>query len=120
MPWYSDLLNSNRSTTEFVKGLFKKVQFEIIQQHEGGDVIIRRAQFVLDGAPLIISTAIIPKDNSLDFLRQVREQKAPIGDIIRDNMYDVERHILSNDAASKRYKMGGDVWMEIREEYSER
>lgn len=120
MPWYSDLINSNRSTTEFVKGLFKKVQFEIIRQHESGDAIIRRARFVLDGEPLIISTAIIPKDNSPDFLRQVREQKAPIGDIIRDNKYDVERRILSNDRLSKRYKIEGDVWMEICEEYSER
>ncbi|ATZ61100.2 MAG: hypothetical protein BME93_03035 [Methanosarcinales archaeon Met12] len=119
MPWYSDLLNSNRSTTEFVKGRFKKVQFGIIRQHETSDAIIRRAQFVLDGEPLIISTATIPKDNPLAFLRQVREQKTPIGDIIKDNKYCVERHILSNDRASKHYKIEGDVWMEVYEEYFE-
>jgi hypothetical protein len=47
----------------------------------------------------------------------MREQIIPIGDVLRDEGYRVERKILSHDAKSKVYTMEGDVNLKITEKY---
>lgn len=117
MSWYSNLINSNRSTTEFMKERFKNAKFEIVEQHERDGTIVRESRFVLEGKPLIISRVFIPMDNSPAFLEQVRNRSMPLGDIIKENEYNVQRKVLSRDRSSKHYTIDGDVRAEVWETY---
>ncbi len=117
MPWYSNLINSNQSTTEFMKEKFKSARFEIVEQHERDGTIVRESRFILEDKPLIISRVFIPMNNPLAFLQQVRDKNAPLGDIIRENKYNVQRRVLSRDRSSKRYTIDGDVRAEVWETY---
>jgi chorismate-pyruvate lyase len=115
--WYSNLINSNRSTTEFIRKTFKSSRFETIEQHERDDTIVRESRFIVDDKPLIISRVFIPINNPPAFLRQVRDRSMPLGDIIKENEYHVQRNVLSRDRSSKHYTIGGDVQAEIWETY---
>jgi len=117
MPWYSELVNSNRSTTEFVKERIKSARFEIVEQHERDDAIVRESRFTLEDKPLIVPSVFIPMNNPPAFLQQVRDRNAPLGDIIRENRYNVQRKVLSRNKSSKHYAIEGDVRAEVWETY---
>jgi len=117
MSWYSNLMSSNQSTTEFMRERFKSARFEVVEQHERDSTIVRESRFVLDDKPLIVSRVFIPMNNPPAFLERVRERNAPLGDIIRENKYNVQRRVLHCGRASKHYTIGGDVRAEVWETY---
>lgn len=117
MSWYSNLINSNQSTTEFMKEKFKSARFEVVEQHERDGTIVRESRFTLGDKPLIISRVFIPMDNPPAFLQQVRDKNAPLGNIIKENGYNVQRKVLSRNRSSKHYTIDGDVRAEVWETY---
>ncbi len=117
MPWYSELVNSNRSTTEFMKERFKNARFEIVEQHEIDDTIVRESRFISGDNLLVISKVFIPVENPPVFLERIREANMPLGGIIKENEYNVKRRTLSCNKSSKHYAIEGDVRAEVWETY---
>ncbi|MDI6640354.1 MAG: hypothetical protein QMD78_05995 [Methanocellales archaeon] len=117
MTWYFDLIESNESTTAFVRERFKNAKFEVVRQYECDDTIIRESRFVLDGKTLVTSTVVISMDNPPGFLQLIHDKEEPIGDIIKEKGFRVERYVVSRDRSSKYYIIKGDAQMEVYEEY---
>jgi hypothetical protein len=57
--------------------------------------------------------------NPPDFIEEIRRQVTPIGDILKQNGYQVERVITDHDTVYKEYVMVGDVFIRIKELYYE-
>lgn len=118
MPWYNILLNSTLSTTRYLTDNYANVDFRVIGQEERDGHIYRISEFVMGDKIIVHSTVDIPvKDNPEKFVEIMRGQITPIGDVLRDNNYRVERQILHHDASSKVYVMKGDVNLQITEKY---
>lgn len=118
MYWYNVLLNSTISTTRYLTDNYTNVEFRVIGQEEKGNKIYRISEFIMGNRMIVHSTVEIDiVENPAKFIELMREQVIPIGDVLRDQGYRVEREILSHDASSKVYVMKGDVNLKITEKY---
>jgi len=118
MPWYNVLLNSTLSTTRYLTDNYANVEFKVIGQEEKNGKIFRISEFVMADKVIVHSIVEMSvEDNPVKFIKIMREQITPIGDVLRDNSYRVEREILHHDASSKVYVMKGDVNLQITEKY---
>lgn len=94
------------------------VEFRVVGQEEKNGAIFRISEFLKDGKVIVHSTVEIPLDqNPIGFIEEIRLQKTPIGDILRQNGYVVERRITNHDTVFKEYVMYGDVYIRIKELY---
>lgn len=118
MPWYKAIVNSTGSTTRFLMDNYAGVEFRVVGQEEKDGNIIRTSEFVKDGKIIVHSTVEMPIDkNPPEFIKEMREQIKPIGDVIRQYGYSVERRITAHDTVFKEYEMVGDVLIKIAELY---
>lgn len=118
MTWYTAIVNSTVSTTQFLKDHYAGVVFKVVGQEEHDGNIIRTSEFMKDGKIIVHSTVEIPIDlNPPEFIRLMRLRVKPIGDVIKENGYHVERRITAHDTIFKEYEMQGDVSMKITEIY---
>jgi hypothetical protein len=118
MPWYKAIVNSTESTTRFLMDNYAGVEFRVVGQEEKGGSIIRTSEFVKGGKVIVHSTVDMPVDkNPPEFIKEIREQVKPIGDLIRQYGYVVERRITAHDTIFKEYEMVGDVSIRITELY---
>jgi len=118
MPWYKSIINSTGSTTRFLMDNYPGVEFRVVGQEEKSGSIIRTSEFVLGEKVIVHSTVEMPVDkNPAEFIREMRARSKPIGDVIRDNGYAVERRITAHDTVFKEYEMVGDVSIRITEFY---
>jgi len=118
MPWYKEIVNSTGSTTRFLMDNYDGVEFRVVGQEEKNGCIVRTSEFVKDGKVIVHSTVEMPIDkNPSEFIKEMRSQIRPIGDVIRDNGYAVERKITAHDTIFKEYEMVGDVSIRITEFY---
>jgi len=116
--WYNILLNSTLSTTRYLQDHYPGVQFKVIGQEEKDGRIVRTSEFVIGRKVIVHNVVEIDvARNPKCFLDLLRGQATPIGDILRDCNYRVEREILAHDALSKVYVMKGDVNLKITEKY---
>src|SRR5208337_5586072 len=96
MPWYKAIVNSTGSTTRFLMDNYSGVEFRVVGQEEKGGSIIRTSEFVMGDKIIVHSTVEMPIDkNPAEFIKEMRSQIKPIGDVIRDNGYAVERKITA-------------------------
>jgi hypothetical protein len=120
MPWYKAIVNSTESTTRYLKDNYPSVVFRVVGQEEKDGVIFRISEFLKDGKVIVHSTVEIPVDkNPPDFIEEIRRQVTPIGDILKQNGYQVKRVITDHDTVYKEYVMVGDVYIRIKELYYE-
>jgi hypothetical protein len=118
MPWYKAIVNSTESTTRYLMDNYVGVEFRVVGQEEKDGVIFRISEFVKDGKVIVHSTVEMPVDkNPAEFIKEIRGQVTPIGDILRLNGYVVERRITDHDTVYKEYVMVGDVYIKIKELY---
>lgn len=118
MTWYNAIVNSTVSTTQYLKDHYSDVIFRVVGQEERDGKIIRTSEFVKNGKIIVHSTVEMPVDlNPPEFIKMMRLRVKPIGDVLKENGYRVERRILSNDTIFKEYEMKGDVSMKITEIY---
>lgn|SRR5512146_1826794 len=120
MPWYKAIINSTGSTTRYLMDNYVGVEFRVVGQEEKDGVIFRISEFLKDGKVIVHSTVEMPvARNPPEFVEEIRRQVTPIGDILRLNGYNVERHITDHDTVFKEYEMVGDVYIKIKELYYE-
>jgi hypothetical protein len=118
MTWYNAIVNSTDSTTQYLKDHYSDVIFRVVGQEERDGNIIRTSEFVKDGKIIVHSTVEMPVNlNPPEFIKLMRLRVKPIGDVLKENGYHVERRILSNDTIFKEYEMKGDVSIKITEIY---
>ena len=118
MTWYNAIVNSTVSTTQYLKDHYPDVIFRVVGQEERDGKIIRTSEFVKNGKIIVHSTVEMPVDlNPPEFIKLMRLRVKPIGDVVKENGYRVERRILANDTIFKEYEMKGDVSMKITEIY---
>lgn len=118
MPWYKAIVNSTDSTTQYLKDNYSGVVFKVVGQEEKDGNIIRTSEFLKDGKVIVHSTVYMPVDeNPEEFIRLMREQIKPIGDVLKEHGYRVTRRITAHDTIFKEYEMTGDVAMKITEIY---
>lgn len=118
MSWYNVLLDSTISTTRYLTDKYAGVKFRVIGQEEKDGKIFRASEFVLSDRVIVHSIVEIDvSENPARFIELMRGRVVPIGDVLRDEGYRVERKILSHDACSKVYVMVGDVNLKITEKY---
>ena len=118
MTWYNAIVNSTVSTTQYLKDNYPDVIFRVVGQEERSGSIIRTSEFVKNGKIIVHSTVEMPVDlNPPEFIKLMRLRVKPIGDVLKENGYRVERRILSNDTIFKEYEMKGDVSIIITEIY---
>jgi hypothetical protein len=118
MTWYKAIVNSTVSTTQYLKDHYPGVIFTVVGQEERDGKIIRTSEFLKDGKTIVHSTVEMPVDlNPPEFIRLMRLRVKPIGDVLKENGYRVDRRILSHDTILKEYEMKGDVSMKITEIY---
>ncbi len=118
MTWYNAIVNSTDSTTQYLKDHYSDVIFRVVGQEEHDGKIIRTSEFVKNGKIIVHSTVEMPVDlNPPEFIKLMRLRVKPIGDVLKENGYRVERRIVSNDTIFKEYEMKGDVSMKITEIY---
>ena len=116
--WYDAIVNSTVSTTQFLKDHYPEVIFRVVGQEERDGKIIRTSEFVKGDKIIVHSTVEMPVDlNPPEFIRLMRLRVKPIGDVLKEHGYYVERRILANDTIFKEYEMKGDVSMKITELY---
>jgi len=116
--WYHVLINSTMSTTRYLTDNYANVEFRVIGQEEKDNRIYRISEFVM--AEKVIVHSVVEMDiatNPPEFIELIRGRLIPIGDILRDHGYQVERRIVRHDASSKEYEMVGDVNIKITEKY---
>jgi hypothetical protein len=118
VPWFNVLLNSTLSTTRYLADHYSDVEFRVVGQEERDGHIYRVSEFVMGGRTVVHSVVDIPvRENPAKFVEIMREKVTPIGDVLRDHGYRVEREIVYHDASSKVYVMKGDVNLRITETY---
>ncbi|MDI6896966.1 hypothetical protein [Methanocella conradii] len=118
MPWYKAIISSAESTTRYLMDNYPGVVFRVVGQEEKNGVIFRVSEFLKDGKVIVHSTVEMPVDkNPPEFIDEIRAQKKPIGDILKQNGYVVERRITDHDTVFKEYVMVGDVFIKIKELY---
>lgn len=118
MPWYNVLLDKTISTTQYLKDNYAGVDFRVVGQEEKGSKISRISEFICDDRVIVHSVVEIDVEKNPEvFLKLIRGRITPIGDILKDNGYYVERKILKHDGDSKEYVMIGDVEIKITEKY---
>jgi len=118
MPWYKAIINSTESTTRYLMDNYLGVEFRVVGQEEKDGKIIRISEFVKDGRIIVHSSVEMPVDkNPPEFIKEIRERVKPIGDLIRQYNYAVERRIVNHDTVFKEYEMVGDVLIKITEYY---
>jgi hypothetical protein len=100
-PWFEALLDSTLSTTRYLSDTYANVVFKVVGQEERAGHIYRISEFLVGDRVVVHSVVDIPvKDNPAEFIEIMRGRVVPIGDIIRDKRYRVERNILWHDASS--------------------
>jgi hypothetical protein len=118
MTWFNVLLTSTISTTRYLNDHYSDVEFRVVGQEERNGKIYRISEFIIGDRMIVHSTVEIDVTrNPPRFIEMMRGQIIPIGDVLRDEGYRVERKILSHDAESKVYTMEGDVNLKITEKY---
>jgi hypothetical protein len=118
MTWYNAIVNSTVSTTQYLKDHYSGVIFRVVGQEELDGKIVRTSEFLKDGKIIVHSTVEMPIDlNPPEFIRLMRLRVKPIGDVLKENGYRVDRQITSHDTIFKEYEMKGDVSMKITEIY---
>ena len=118
MPWYNVLLNSTLSTTRYLTDNYANVEFKVIGQEEKDGKIFRISEFVMADKIIVHSVVEMSIANNPEkFIDLIRGQVEPIGDILRDYGYKIERKITYHDASTKEYEMVGDVNIKITENY---
>jgi hypothetical protein len=118
MPWYKAIVNSTGSTTRHLMDNYAGVEFRVIGQEEKDGAIFRISEFLKDGKVIVHSTVEMPVDrNPPEFIDEIRRQVTPIGDLIRQYGYNIERRITDHDTVYKEYEMVGDVYIKIKELY---
>jgi hypothetical protein len=106
------------STTRYLNDNYANVEFKVIGQEEKDGHIYRISEFILGDKIIVHSTVDIEVDeNPARFVEIMREKITPIGDVLRDYGYHIEREILHHDASTKIYVMKGDVNLKITEKY---
>jgi hypothetical protein len=118
MPWYNAIIDSAESTTRYLMDNYPGVVFRVVRQEERNGVIFRISEFLKDGKVIVHSTVEMPVDrNPPEFIEEIRARRKPIGDILKQNGYVVERRITDHDTVFKEYVMEGDVYIKIKELY---
>jgi hypothetical protein len=118
MPWYKAIVSSTVSTTRYLMDNYTGVEFRVVDQEEKDGTIFRISEFLKDGKIIVHSTVEMPINrNPPEFIDQIRRQVIPIGDLIRQYGYGIERRITDHDTIYKEYEMVGDVYIKIREVY---
>ena len=118
MPWYKAIVNSTESTTRFLMDNYAGVEFRVVDQEEKEGNIVRTSEFVKDGKIIVHSMVEMPLDkNPAEFIKEIRGQVRPIGDLIREYGYNIERKITAHNTIFKEYVMVGDVYIKITELY---
>lgn len=118
MAWYNVLIESTISTTRYLTDNYAGVEFKVLGQEEKDGIIYRTSEFVMNDKVIVHSVVEMEvAKNPARFIELIREQITPIGDILRDYGYVVERRILWHDATTKEYEMFGDVNIKITEKY---
>lgn len=118
MAWYNVLIESTISTTRYLTDNYAGVEFKVLGQEERDGIIYRTSEFVMNGKVIVHSVVELEvAKNPAQFIELIRGQVIPIGDILRDYGYRVERRILRHDASTKEYEMAGDVNIIITEKY---
>ncbi len=118
MPWYKAIINSAESTTRYLEDNYPDVVFRVVGQEEKEGVIFRISEFLKGGKVIVHSTVEMPVDkNPPEFIEEIRLKTKPIGDILKQNGYSVERRITDHDTVFKEYVMAGDVYIKIKELY---
>ncbi len=118
MPWYRNIVNSTESTTRYLMDHYVGVEFRVVGQEEKDGNIIRVSEFLKDGKVIVHSSVEMPIDkNPAEFVKEIRGKMTPIGDLIRQYNYAVERRITAHDTIFKEYEMVGDVHIKIKELY---
>lgn len=118
MSWYKNIIHSIESTTRYLMDNDPDVAFRVISQEEKDGKIIRISLFLKDQKIIVHSSVEMNVDkNPVEFIEAIRYQNKPIGELIAQYNYSVERKITAHGTSFKEYEMVGDLYIKIKEVY---
>lgn len=121
LSWYSELLSTTGSISDYIKKYFKKeAEFEVVAQFEVGDEIMRESRYAIADKSLVETSEFIPiPDNPPDFIELVREGYMSVEEIIAYKGYEVRYRLIARNNRSRKLSIYGDVFVDLVEEYQE-
>ncbi len=121
MSWYSELLPTASSISDYIKRHFQEeAVFEVLAQFEVGDEIMRESRYAIGDKLLVETSEFIPiSDNPADFIELVREGYMSVEEIIAYKGYKVKYRLIARNTHSRMLSIYGDVFVDLVEEYQE-